>query len=94
MQDGDSEPLSARAVVPPPVSPGVLPAQPSLLPALPDHVIPLAGQLVQVPGRQAKHGVQDVLVSEVENIAVSANNILLQTDWKLYRTFYETVSPP
>ena len=70
MQDGDSEPLSARAVVPPPASPGVLPAQPSLLPALPDHVVPLTGQLVEVPGSQAKQGVQDVLVSEVENLPV------------------------
>ena len=94
VQDGDPKPLSPRAVVLPPACPRVVAPQPGLLPALPDHEVPLAGQLVQVPGRQAKHGVQDVLVSEVENIAVPANNILLQTDWKLYRTFYETVSPP
>ena len=94
VQNGDSEPLSPRAIISAPACPGVVSPQPGLLPALPDHEVPLAGQLVQVPGRQAKHGVQDVLVSEVENIAVSANNILLQTDWKLYRTFYETVSPP
>ena len=51
-------------------------AQPGLLPALPDHVVPLAGQLVQVPGRQTEHGVQDVLVSEVENVLVPAPEYL------------------
>ena len=77
VQEGHSEPLSARAVVLPPACPRVVTSQPGLLPALPDHVVPVAGQLVEVPGGQAKHSVQDVLVSEVEGVSVPANNSLL-----------------
>ena len=87
MQDGDTEPLSARAVVFPPACPRVVPSQPGLLPALPDHVVPLAGQLVEVPGGQAKHCVQDILVSEVENFSVPANKQQFSLESLFYRTF-------